>query len=318
MFNSLSMSLLLFLVLLFQACDSKPAAEGAAPSASPDNNLQQFEESVSANVHIDHDTAKVGVWTTNYDAALKLAEQEQLPIILNFTGSDWCRYCKILMRDVFSQQEWQDWVADKFILVYLDFPRNPELINAELMAQNAKLREQFQVEAFPSLLVLEHDGNLLGQVVMREDNSVRTVQRNLRAINRRRKTVVQQIIAAMPEAQRQETQAMYDKIQQDSKLLSDMIKEHEENMQKLQLNIIEMSEKTEKAIVDSIVVRLSPEKQAEYQNAKQEMQTLSEQLSQWLERKPEQSEQNILLYRNFQKQLQEQSDKISDIIDGVD
>ena len=103
---------------------------------------------------------------------------------------------------------------------------------------------------------------------------------------------------------------------QDSKKLSDMAKEHEENMRKLQQGIIDMSEKTEKAIVDSIVARLPAEKQAEYQKAKKEMQELSEQLSQWLEKQPEQSEQNIMLYRNFQKQLQEQSDRIADLIDS--
>lgn len=318
MFKALPFCLLLFLALLFQSCDSKPAAKAssASPASSGLPALSADLAALEINYPIAHEGAQPGVWTSDYQAALKLAEQEQLPLILNFTGSDWCRYCKLLVRDVFSQQEWQDWVADKFILVYLDFPRNQELTNEKLMAQNNELREQFQVEAFPTLLVLEHDGSLLGQVEMREDNSVLTVQRNLRAINRRRKTVVQQMIAALPEAERQEVQAMYDKVQQDSKKLSDMAKEHEENMRKLQQGIIDMSEKTEKAIVDSIVARLPAEKQAEYQKAKKEMQELSEQLSQWLEKQPEQSEQNIMLYRNFQKQLQEQSDRIADLIDS--
>jgi len=42
----------------------------------------------------DTEGAKVGRWTMDLDAAKKLATDKQLPILLNFTGSDWCYWCK--------------------------------------------------------------------------------------------------------------------------------------------------------------------------------------------------------------------------------
>ena len=34
--------------------------------------------------------AKVGHWTIGYAAVVKLASEKNLPLMLNFTGSDWC------------------------------------------------------------------------------------------------------------------------------------------------------------------------------------------------------------------------------------
>ena len=33
-----------------------------------------------------------GKWTMDFDAAKKLANEKKLPILLNFSGSDWCGF----------------------------------------------------------------------------------------------------------------------------------------------------------------------------------------------------------------------------------
>lgn len=55
--------------------------------------------------------AKVGEWTMDFDAAVKLAGEKNLPLILNFTGSDWCGWCKLMDESVFSKREWQKFAA---------------------------------------------------------------------------------------------------------------------------------------------------------------------------------------------------------------
>ena len=51
--------------------------------------------------------AKLGQWTMDYDAAVKLAQSSKQPMILNFTGSDWCGWCKIMDKNVFAKDEWK-------------------------------------------------------------------------------------------------------------------------------------------------------------------------------------------------------------------
>ncbi len=303
-------------VLLFAACDSKkPQAAGTAGRTATPPQMEPELAEISPNYEIARSGAQIGAWTTDYQAALKLAAEKKVPIILDFTGSDWCKYCKLLIRDVFNQKEWQDWVADKFILVYIDFPRNPELLSEDLLKQNSELREKFGVEGFPTLLVLEDDASPLGIVLMRDDNSVLTVKRNLKSLIRRRKSVVQQTISALPEAKRIEVQALYDTINRDQQTMTDMAKKYEEDIKKLEAGLREMSEKTEQAILENILSQRTPEQQKIYAEAKKQMEELRQQLNDWLKNSPEESQQNMLLYKNFQRQLQEQSDILADIID---
>jgi thioredoxin-related protein len=303
-------------VLLLWGCESKsPESDAASSGVKTIPSMESDLAEIVPNYDIARSGAQVGVWTTDYEAALKLAKEKKIPVILNFTGSDWCKYCKLLIRDVFSQKEWQDWVADKFILVYIDFPRNLELISEELLKQNSTLREKFAVEAFPTLLVLEDDGLPLGMVEMRDDNSVLTVRRNLKAIMRRRKSVIQEMISSLPEEKRIETQGFYDKLNSDQQKMSEMAKKYEEDMRKLEANLRELSEKTEAAILEHLLSQRTPEQQQQYAEGKKKMDELQQQLQTWLNNEPEQSQQNMLLYQNFQRQLQEQSDILADIID---
>lgn len=314
--NTLCVLLSAVSALLICGCDSESSKTPAAPApllSQP--TLDAALADITSNYEIERIGAKVGVWTTDYPAALKLAEETKLPILLNFTGSDWCKYCKLLVRDVFSQKDWQDWIADKMILVYLDFPRNQELISEDLLKQNSELRERYQVEAFPTLLVLEDNGSPLGLVELRDDNSPQTVKRNLKLIFRRRQTVIKQMISSLPDDARPAIEAIYEKITADKQKISDLAKKHDEEMRKLQQGLIEMSEKTETALLQAILQQRTPELQKKYAEAKKLMEELSEQMNEWLAKEPEQNEQNMLIYKNFQKQLQEQSDIIADIID---
>ena len=44
-------------------------------------------------------------WLVNLDEAYALSKKTGKPIMANFTGSDWCGWCKKLTADVFSKPE---------------------------------------------------------------------------------------------------------------------------------------------------------------------------------------------------------------------
>ena len=102
-------------------------------------------------------------WTTDYSAALAQAKQQNKLVLLDFTGSDWCGYCKLLDKEVFSDASFKDFAGKNFIPVTIDFPRGTKLSDA-LTQQNDKLQEQFKIEGFPTLIVVSPDGKELGRM----------------------------------------------------------------------------------------------------------------------------------------------------------
>jgi thiol:disulfide interchange protein len=95
-------------------------------------------------------------WLTDFSAAKQQAASENKKLLLDFTGSDWCGYCKLLEAEVLSTNAFKDFAKD-YVLVRIDFPRATELPPA-LKQQNDALAQQFSVDGFPTLLVLSSSG----------------------------------------------------------------------------------------------------------------------------------------------------------------
>ena len=103
-------------------------------------------------------------WTTDYKAALIQAKAQKKMVLLDFTGSDWCGYCKLLDKEDFTQPAFKDFADKNYILVTVDFPRQKPLPD-DLKQQNDTLNKQFQIGGFPTLIVLDADGKELGRQV---------------------------------------------------------------------------------------------------------------------------------------------------------
>jgi thiol:disulfide interchange protein len=50
-----------------------------------------------------------GEWLTNYQQALNTAQKENKQVFVNFTGSDWCIWCKRLNKEVLTQKPFIDY-----------------------------------------------------------------------------------------------------------------------------------------------------------------------------------------------------------------
>jgi protein disulfide-isomerase len=96
-------------------------------------------------------------WTDDYAAAMKLAKETGRPILADFSGSDWCGWCIKLDKEVFSKPEFAAYAKDNLVLLMLDFPQDKEQ-TAAVKEQNAKLSEQFGIQGFPTVLILDADG----------------------------------------------------------------------------------------------------------------------------------------------------------------
>lgn len=90
------------------------------------------------------------VWHTNVKEAIKISEKQKKPLLLFFTGSDWCGWCIRLQKEVLKTPEFEKWAKDNVVLVELDFPRRtPQAL--ELKQQNSELQQAFAIKGFPTI-----------------------------------------------------------------------------------------------------------------------------------------------------------------------
>ena len=109
-------------------------------------------------------TARAEVtWLTDLDAAKAQGVKENKPVLVDFTGSDWCPPCIQLHKVVFQSAEFAA-VASKYVLVELDYPRNKPQ-SAEVKAKNREWQQKYAVNSFPTILLLDaKSGELFGRV----------------------------------------------------------------------------------------------------------------------------------------------------------
>ena len=96
-------------------------------------------------------------WTTDYKQAQEEAKANHKLVLLDFTGSDWCGFCFQLDRAILSQPQFKDYADKNLVLVEIDFPRR-KAQSLETKKQNQELAERYQVEGFPTLVVLNGEG----------------------------------------------------------------------------------------------------------------------------------------------------------------
>ncbi len=115
--------------------------------------VMMFSTSTLAQTASEYKAGNEG-WLVSIDEAYKQSQETGLPIMANFTGSDWCGWCKRLTKTVFSKDEFKKWAKDNVILLELDFPRRTKL-PIEIQKQNASLKQAFKVRGFPAVWVFD-------------------------------------------------------------------------------------------------------------------------------------------------------------------
>ena len=106
-------------------------------------------------------------WTTDYQSALTQAKAENRHVLLFFTGSDWCSWCKRLNREILSTPEFNAFAGEKLVLVEVDFPKSKPQ-SAAVKKQNASLADAHKIEGYPTVIVLDSSGKKVGELGYQE------------------------------------------------------------------------------------------------------------------------------------------------------
>ena len=101
-------------------------------------------------------------WMTDFNAALAKAKAEKKPLLVDFTGSDWCGWCIKLDKEVFSKDAFKTFANTELVLVEIDFPNRKKQSKA-LKAQNKELAKKYGIRGFPTILLFSPDGEVIGK-----------------------------------------------------------------------------------------------------------------------------------------------------------
>ena len=115
-------------------------------------------------------TPEKNVWLKDYVLARNKAKAENKPILMYFSGSDWCKPCIQFSREVFDQEEFRSYAAENLVLLKLDFPRyKKNRLTTEQTKHNEAQAARFNNEgSFPLVLIIDKDENILLQTGYRD------------------------------------------------------------------------------------------------------------------------------------------------------
>jgi protein disulfide-isomerase len=140
---------LFVVILLLFGCKAQGEQQSAVPADS-------------TKAKVDNSVYKPGDWITDYNLALQYAKDLKHPILVDFTGSDWCGWCMKLDAEVFSQKAFQDYAKNELILLKVDFPRK-NIQTQEQKAANLKLQDKFEIDGYPTIILLNETGVEIGR-----------------------------------------------------------------------------------------------------------------------------------------------------------
>lgn len=101
------------------------------------------------------DPVTIKGWNNNAEEVFaKSKANNNSPVLMNFTGSDWCGWCVKLKREVFDTPKFKAWVKEKNIeLLEVDFPK--KITQSEkLKSQNASLAKEIGIRGYPTIVII--------------------------------------------------------------------------------------------------------------------------------------------------------------------
>jgi thioredoxin-related protein len=103
-------------------------------------------------------------WYTDFEVAKQEAKSQDKPILMYFTGSDWCGPCKKLKADFFSSKKFLK-ESNVVVLLMIDLPRSRGIITAEQQRKNMLLMQRYNRRgSFPTLVGLSHEGKVITEI----------------------------------------------------------------------------------------------------------------------------------------------------------
>jgi len=278
--------------------------------------LALLASSVFAEIKPIVDGAAPGEWTMDLDAARKVASEKKLPLLLNFTGSDWCGWCKLMDKQVFSQEAWQTYAKKNVMLVWLDFPRDKSLVPEKYVTRNAALSEQFGVEGYPTYVVLDDDGKTqLGRLGAERNITAESFIRKLNGVFGGRACVVEQLLKNVSAETAQTYRATAKELADAEEELKTLKASSEKKIEELEERIETCGNKLAGIRTDARLAKLPQEKAAAYKEKQKRLEAVRAELKAWVASSPARNEENQKKYQAWNDEIENLGKELSDLLE---
>jgi thioredoxin-related protein len=119
------------------------------------------------------------IWIEDFNNAKQTARQQGKDLLIWFTGSDWCIWCKRLDAEVLSQPAFQQKFVKDFVPVRLDFPKflqQPEGLKTQNAQLKATFKEKYKFTGYPTIYLADAKGVPYAQTGYQEGGAEKYVQ----------------------------------------------------------------------------------------------------------------------------------------------
>ena len=106
---------------------------------------------------LDGEPLPIHEWTTDLAAAREQAAAEGKDVLMLFTGSDWCHFCKLLEKEVFAQAP-ASRLTDEVVPVALDFMPDGTPTDAAHGPAHAAALQTADIDGFPTIVLTDPAG----------------------------------------------------------------------------------------------------------------------------------------------------------------
>ena len=96
-------------------------------------------------------------WQEDMGKAAEVAKKEKKPILILFTGSDWCPPCMRMAKETWSNQQVIGYVNKHYVPLLVDMPKR-KLLTHEQAKKNNQLAEKYKLQFVPTIIVVDAAG----------------------------------------------------------------------------------------------------------------------------------------------------------------
>jgi thioredoxin-related protein len=267
--------------------------------------------SACSAVEFDADGATAGKWTMDLDAARKLAAENQLPILLDFSGSDWCGWCKVMEENVFTKPAWKAYAQDNLVMVLIDFPNDKSLVPEKYTERNNAMKDEYGIRGFPTFVVLDDDGiTELGRLSSGREKTPESFQAELKNLFRFRPAEMAKYAATLSPDKQAAYRGLIDELDAQKAALKQgekAVVEARSKVTKLKKDIKGLEEK----ILAFRVSQLGEDERKQFAELEGQLAEARNKLGDWIKTKPDKNQENMETYKAMQAEIQEIEKKLS-------
>ena len=130
-------------------------------------------------------------WHHAYSKAVAEAKKTQRPIMLLFTGEEWCKPCQYLERKVFMKNEFHEWAIKSVVLARVNLSREfkPTVFNIFERKSHENLLKKYRMRTIPSAIMLTPGEQPLGVLRFSGQTAREYVAAAQRIIQRRKPSI---------------------------------------------------------------------------------------------------------------------------------